>query len=46
MVGPGMFDGLIKGLLIFGILIGLGIAGLVLAFIWLAQRIDISWVGA
>lgn len=39
-----MFDGLIRGLILVGVAIGLGIAGLVWLLLWLNRHIDINWV--
>lgn len=42
MMGPGMFDDLVSGLIVLGIVIGLAIAGLVLFCVWLFSHVDIS----
>jgi hypothetical protein len=42
-MGPGMFDGLITGMIVIGILIGIAFCGVVLFIWWLFQHLSISW---
>lgn len=44
MVGPGMFDGMLAGLLIIGAILGVALCGLVWLAYWLWCHIDIVWV--
>lgn len=39
------FDGLITMLILVGIVVGLGLAGLIKLLIWLFGHISITWVG-
>lgn len=39
-----MFDTLIRDLLLMGITIGLGIAGLIWLLLWLWSHLSIAWV--
>ena len=39
-----MFDGLVGGLIMLGIIVGLGIAGLIWFFVWLFGHIELSWI--
>ena len=45
MMGPGMYDGIFTGIVIFGIIIGLIFAGLIWLAVWLFSNISIDWVG-
>lgn len=41
---PGMFDNLIRDLLIAGAVLGLGIAGLIWLAVWLWSHLSIAWI--
>jgi hypothetical protein len=43
-MGPGMFDNLIRDLLIMGAAIGLGIAGLIWLGVWIWSHLEITWL--
>lgn len=43
MVGPGMFDGLIRVMLIIGILIGVALCGLAYGALVLWSHLQVSW---
>lgn len=44
MIGPGMFDGMLAGMLLIGALLGLAFAGLLWFLYWLWCHIDIVWI--
>jgi hypothetical protein len=44
MMGPGMFDNLIRDLLLMGVVIGLGIAGLIWLGACLWSHLSIAWI--
>jgi hypothetical protein len=46
MIGPGMFDGLLAGLIVLGVIIGIVLCGLGWLAYWLWCHIDISiaWI--
>jgi hypothetical protein len=41
-MGPGMFDGLVKGLLVLSVLLGLVLAGFILFLAWLFSHLSIA----
>lgn len=41
---PGMFDNLIRDLILIGVVIGLGIAGLIWLGVWIWSHLSIAWV--
>jgi len=44
MVGPGMFDGLLTGLILFGMVLGVAFCGLAWLAYYLWCHIDIVWL--
>lgn len=43
-MGPGMFDGLVEGLIILGVPIGIALCGVVFGLYWLFSHISVAWV--
>lgn len=43
-MGPGMFDGLVTGLLVMGAAIGIAMCGIVWFAIWLFSHVSIHWI--
>lgn len=43
-MGPGMFDGLVSGLLIMGAVMGIALCALAWGLYWLCSHLSLSWV--
>jgi hypothetical protein len=43
MVGPGMFDGALIGMIAVGVALGVAFCGIVYVIVWLCHHITIGW---